>query len=644
MNALTSVLLAAVFLLAGPAVRPLAAADGWVPVGPPGGDILHLVGDPANPQVLWAGTVSAGVFKSVNGGESWGPANQGLTRLGIAALAVAPGQSSILYTVTTGGSVFRSTNGGRSWTVRLDCQRTPRPGGCPPLALTREVAVHPRDPRILYAATAQEVLKSVDGGATWRRTGAEAFNIYSLAIDPRRPEILYAGGRGIFKSTNGGATWTRGSGLTTQAIFTLVIDPRNPRSLLAGSLSGVFRSPDAGAHWRRSMTNLSDRRVQSLTFAPSAGGERPEVWAGTASGVFRSVDGGFTWSRADVGVRFHNVTALVAHPVRPGTLWAATAFLSVGARGVFKTVDGEIWNRSNQGLRAVPAEDLALNPVTPGGLWTASASHGAFRSSNRGRTWSSPVGGLPFLGIFEVVLDPNDPRTVWAGASDGVYVSENGGGFWERRSEGFAGSGGEVTGAFVVQPAPADPSVLYAAGSTPGLFKTVDAGTHWVRLEGPPGVALIEEIHVDLRDPDVVFVVAEGLFVSRDGGVTWEKVVPGAATARIDAFAIDPVDPDVLWAGGDEGIFRSTDGGQAWDKVLGLEVGQIRSFALGSAGRPVWAATSAGAAMSPDGLSNWILVPGLESTIVHEIAVDPHDANVVYAGTYAGLFRHVEGD
>ena len=88
--------------IAGPAVHPLAAEEGWVSLGPPGGLITELLVHPRNPRILWAGTYTAGVFRSTDGGSSWSPANQGLDRLNVQALAVASSDPRILYAASGG--------------------------------------------------------------------------------------------------------------------------------------------------------------------------------------------------------------------------------------------------------------------------------------------------------------------------------------------------------------------------------------------------------------------------------------------------------------------------------------------------------------------------------------------------------------
>src|SRR5262245_23214816 len=93
-----------------------ASADGWVGIGPSGGNVSAVAIDPQTPNTVYAGTSSGGVFKSINGGRSWTAVNSGLTNLDVRVLAIDPHHPATLYTGTAGiGRLFKSVNGGESW-------------------------------------------------------------------------------------------------------------------------------------------------------------------------------------------------------------------------------------------------------------------------------------------------------------------------------------------------------------------------------------------------------------------------------------------------------------------------------------------------------------------------------------------------
>jgi photosystem II stability/assembly factor-like uncharacterized protein len=643
----------ALALLAGPAL----ADEGWVPIGPPGGEVTHLLIHPRNPQILWAGTPFYGIYKSVDGGASWSPVNQGLVRRDVQALAVAPGNPQVLYAVT-GGRVYRSGNGGRTWTVVLPCGGDPPPCcGCIAFARVLEMVVDPQDPQTVFAVTHRGVVKSVDGGVRWRNVRVGDSSIYTLVFEPGNPKVLYALGDGrLFRSRNGGASWTLVNQERIEAgpEQQLVIDPRNPRRMwMAGSSSrGVYRSTDGGAHWQLFGSGFFGALVRDLTLSPAAGAGFPTVWVGSSDGLFRSLDGGVTWKI----VLRRWVETIATHPVQPATLWVGTRSTGRSATGVYKSVNrGASWAFSSRGIFHATAGALAVDPVTPGVYWAANDA-GVWRSADGGFTWTERNGDLPrHLFVQALAIDPSDPETVWAGTSAGVFVTEDGGVRWEARREGLS-----VPDPLPFAPvrllrlAPSDPSIVYAGG-VERLFKTVDAGRHWTLLPSPPLLSLgaLEDVWVDPRNSDVLFVVWGGVWVSRDGGASWSAVPVGSGAASFRSVEGDPRDPDVLYAAGDEGVFRSTDGGQAWQLVADLAVTWQGNLTVGPAGE-VWAGAwddtgFGGIYFSPDGLSGWTLLPGIE--LIHTLFVleaDPHDPGTVFAGASvlmsgnvaSGLFRH----
>jgi photosystem II stability/assembly factor-like uncharacterized protein len=649
MHALASVLLAVVCLLAGPATRPLAAADGWVPAGPPGGPVPHLIVHPRDPRVLWAGTQSNGIYKSVDGGASWRPANQGLTTMDILALAVAPSAPDTLYLAAGRDGVFRSIDGGATWEAVLPCRQQPFPCcGCVPLSMTRELVVHLRDPRTVFATTSRGVFKSVDGGAQWRRTSLDRFT-HRLVADPRNPNVLYAGtlGSASFKSSDGGKSWVRWSAGLPSSLTELAIDPADPRRMWIAAGGRIYRSTDGGVRWRHS----SDLFATALVVAPARRGQ-PTVYAGTSKGVFRSLDGGLTWNPVSQGLRGQEISVLAVHASRPGTLWAGTGpNVRPFAPGIFKSVNGgATWSFSSRGFFNEPAVTLAFDPVHPGVLWVGSPSYLVQRSPDGGATWTSRSGNLVRESNHRVdllVADPADPATLWAGTNKGVWITEDGGALWEARNEGLLPPGGprflEIK---LLRVAPSNAAVAYVSIFS-GLFKTVDQGRHWTRLNGPFEFPPSEmDVLIDPRDPDVLYVAAENLWVSRDGGLTWTElhIAEWGVVAR--RLAADPRDPDVLYLAAEDAIYRRSDRGGSWEMVAQYSPSRRVDIAVAPTGEvwavaptgDVWSAGPEGVLFSPDGLT-WTLVPGLPGPVT-TIEIDPHAPPSAFAGTSGGFFRH----
>jgi len=189
------------------------------------GQISALAIDPTTPTTLYAASSSAGLFKSTDGGASWTATNNGLpgTVSQVVALAINPVTPTTLYAVmglvagsvngcgTVNGTcqdVFKSTDGGGSW--------GPASAGLPAVINVLALAIDPVTPTTLYAAAKLVgsswlgVFKSTDGGGSWStiNTGFADLDIQSVAVDPGTPTTLYAGDAfgPIYKRTNGGET------------------------------------------------------------------------------------------------------------------------------------------------------------------------------------------------------------------------------------------------------------------------------------------------------------------------------------------------------------------------------------------------------------------------------------------------------
>ena len=190
--------------------------------------------------------------------------------------------------------------------------------------------IDPVNPMTLYANSGAGVIKTTDGGVTWRvsNNGLSTGVGGTLAIAPADPMTVYAGGLGVFKTTDGGASWrAANNGLTARAVRTLAIDPVDPMTLYAGSANAkVFKSTDGGASWSTANNGLTATYLYTLAIEPA---DRMTLYAGTDAGVFKTTDGGVNWNAASNGVS-SVVRAFAIDPTNYMTLYAATG------RGVFK--------------------------------------------------------------------------------------------------------------------------------------------------------------------------------------------------------------------------------------------------------------------------------------------------------------------
>ena len=201
-----------------------------------GGRIHDIEVDPKDPSTIYVAAASGGIWKTTNHGTFWAPIFDGQPDNTFGDLAIFAGNSQIIWAGTGeqnnrqstswGGGVYRSTNGGATW-QHVGLEETRQIG---------RVVLHPTDANVAYVAAAgnlwkpnpeRGVFKTTDAGKTWTKvlyvdtlTGAT-----DLAMDPRDPNVLYAatyqrlrstfgyngGGPGsaIYNKTDAGATWKK---------------------------------------------------------------------------------------------------------------------------------------------------------------------------------------------------------------------------------------------------------------------------------------------------------------------------------------------------------------------------------------------------------------------------------------------------
>jgi len=246
--------------------------------------------------------------------------------------------------------------------------------------------------------------------------------------------------------------------------------------------------------------------------------------------------------------------------------------------------------------------DLAVHPSDQSTWYVAVGSGNLWKTTNAGTTWRPIFDDQGAYSIGCVTLDPNNPETVWVGTGenvggrhvgfgDGVYRSRDGGESWEHL--GLEDS--QHIGMIVIDPRDADTvyvaaeGPLWSPGGDRGLFKTTDGGDTWKKILGGGEYTGVNELHLDPRDPDVMYAVTHqrfrnvaalinggpesGIYKSTDGGSTWRELtngVPEEDKGRI-GLAVSPLDPDIVYATIElahrkGGFYRSDDGGESWTK------------------------------------------------------------------------------
>jgi photosystem II stability/assembly factor-like uncharacterized protein len=171
--------------------------------------------DPGDPSVIYAGRDNQGIFKSVDGGQSWNPVNDGLVNFSVFRIAIDPQDAQTLYAGTNSG-IFKSTDGAAQWNDANQGLESAQDRA------VRGIAVDALDGDVLYAATRGGVFKSIDGGASWQRrqAGLAADAYLSVRIDPGNRHRVFAGSElnGVFQSIDFGDTWEALGGAELEAL------------------------------------------------------------------------------------------------------------------------------------------------------------------------------------------------------------------------------------------------------------------------------------------------------------------------------------------------------------------------------------------------------------------------------------------
>lgn len=246
------------------------------------------------------------------------------------------------------------------------------------------LAVSPSDPNVVFFGHHNGIMRSADGGRTWRPLVSQrSFDAMGLAVSRSDPHTIYLAGHGVFQlSTDGGAMWQPVQhNLPGTDIHGLAMSPDEPRTLSAFVVGhGVFGSADGGQTWQ----GVGGPLLRDATALVSAGGDPETLYVATArSGLFRSVDGGRTWVGLAADAPFRQIVALAVDPSVRRTLYAGTDV------GLAKSADGgATWHvLPFPGGNAVA---LAVSPSTPDRLYAIEVKDGkglVHRSENGGQVW-----------------------------------------------------------------------------------------------------------------------------------------------------------------------------------------------------------------------------------------------------------------
>jgi photosystem II stability/assembly factor-like uncharacterized protein len=405
-----------------------------------------------------------------------------------------------------------------------------------------DLAVHPRDKKVWYVATASGGLwKTTNAGTTFTPVFDDqpSYSIGVVVIDSKNPNVVWVGtgennaqrsvsyGDGVYRSIDGGRTWQNMGLKESEHIGRIVIDPRNSNVLYVAAQGPVFKS----------------------------GGDR---------GLFKTTDGGKTWNKILDGGDWGGVTDVVLDPRNPDVVIAATwqrarrqwGYIAGGPEsGLHRSMDGgATWSRSQRGL---PTEELgriglAVSPANPDVVYAiveaANQRGGFYRSRDNGVNWER-MSAVTTIGLYYQEIFP-DPKTV-----DRVYamdvrtmITEDGG-----RTFRPLGERNKHVDNHVVWIDPDDTDHLLI-GCDGGLYESWDRGQSYVYF---PNLPLGQFYRVEVDNSTPFYRVYGGTQDNNSvGGPSRTRTVHGVLnqdwffTQGGDGFQtrVDPEDPNIVYA------------------------------------------------------------------------------------------------
>ncbi|HEU4769067.1 MAG TPA: hypothetical protein VFS77_16905, partial [Pyrinomonadaceae bacterium] len=420
-----------------------------------------------------------------------------------------------------------------------------------------------------------------------------------------------------------------GPAFTSGRISGFAIDPNNPtRYYVAVASGGVWKTMNAGTTWTPIFDNETSYSIGAIAVDPK---NFLTVWIGTGennsqrsvsygSGLYKSDDGGRTWR--NVGLKTSEHIGRIA-------------------------ID--------------PKDSNVVYVASQGPLWGPGGERGLFKTTDGGKTWKNILNISENTGVTDVVIDHNDPNTVYCaayqrrrhmwtlingGPESAIYKSTDAGATWNKLRAGLPTVDLGRVGLAI---SPVDSNVLYAtveaADRRGGIFRSSDRGSSWERRNEFDSTAMYySRIVADPKEVDRIYIMNVFAMVSDDGGRTVRRL--GERNKHVDNHEIwiNPANTNHYLIGSDGGIYESFDRGATWDFKQNLPITQFYDITVDNA-KPfynVYGGTQDNFSFggpsrtrSASGITNpdWFVTNGGDG---FRSQVDPEDPNIIYSESQNG--------
>jgi len=573
----------------------------WEPrnIGPAGmsGRITAIDGIAANPNTIYVGAASGGVWKTENAGQTWNPVFDDQPLQNIGSIAIQQSNPNIVWVGTGEGNPRNSLNLGAG------------------------------------------IFKSMDAGKTWKRMGLEkTICIHRVVIDPVNPNTVYAAAignpfaehndRGVFKTTDGGETWTKILYVNdSTGCADLVMDPSNPNKLIAsmwqfkrtpwnmksgGAGSGLYITIDGGKNWKKlsKEDGIPDGQLGRIgtAFARSMPSRVYAKIEATKNGFYKSDDGGFKWQlvnsdASQITDRPFYYQEIYVDPKNENRIYdvhSTITFSEDGGKSFSTMIPYSGIHPDHHAWWINPEDPNFIVEGNDGGIGI---------SRDRGKNWVFDE-KIPAGQFYHVNVDNELPYNVMGGMQDNgswlgpSYTWINGGirnYYWYN-----IGSGDGFDAMIDAE----DPNWVYSQSQGGSIGRrNYKTGEGW--FIRPPALDPKMQLRFnwnsalaqDPFDKKTIYFGGQFLYKSTNKGVEWEMISPDLTmndSAKIKAFqssggltmditgaetygtilSISPSykEQGTIWIGTDDGNVQLTrDGGKTWTnfrgKIPGMPVG-----------------------------------------------------------------------
>ena len=632
------------------------------------GRINAIAFHPSDADIMYIGSANGGVWKTINGGDTWSNITPNIPLLSIADIKLSPSNANVIYILTGDGDprpgesnihtqtevssigILRSPDAGATW----------YPTGFtydhPSAIIPTKLLIHPSNVNIQYVVSENGIHRTTDN---WENNTNDFSSsvIYDIEFKPDNANIMYASGDNeILKSTNGGDDWSTVTDVDfsfgSASRIELAIAPSNAAYVYAlvanwGGYIEFLRSNNQGSNntWASQNTTAStlgqfaDYCI-ALAVDPS---DHTDVFGGM-QWINRSLDEGVTWtSIVDiVHADIHDVA------YRNGALWVCCD------GGLYKSTDeGNNWTDVTNGMAITEIYRIAGTPLNNNLYFTGCQDNGTMRRNGNTTAFDVAFGND---GMTPMINYENS-NTVYVSWQNGSFArSTTGGGNGSFTTLTIPGGNGNWISPSIMDPV--NPDTIFVGTSS--VYRSYDTGTNWQNIGNPLGSNLTNCLAQGTSNRNRMYA-SSAQFIARSDNVyagpgitTWTPIGAEVPNLFITGIAVDPTNSSrafVSLSGYSDGekVYRTTDAGVNWDNISGslpnVPVNCIVFDENGSAGDALYIGTDIGVFYRDNDFDDWIYFSNsLTPVNISDLYINDAD-NTVVAGTYGrGLWRSSKYD